>query len=75
MGLKICPRNRLGIPQEKIAARLRVLQRTVSNHLPKMPKLAKWVNTALRRKFTVLPARAHPPRCTWQAGLRQSYNL
>jgi len=50
---KIFRMHRLGIPQDRIATRLGVLQRTVSNHLAKMPELANLLNTDLSRGFTV----------------------
>ena len=53
MELKIFRMNRLGIPQDRIANRLGVLQQTISIHLQKMPGLAKFVNTDLSRGFTV----------------------
>ncbi len=40
MDLKICRMHRLGLPQERIANRLCVPQRTLSDHLAKMPSLA-----------------------------------
>ena len=45
--------NRLGIPQDRLAKRLNVPQQTISRHLPKMPGLAKWVNSDLSKGFTV----------------------
>ena len=51
--LKIYRMNRLGIPQDRIAKRLNVPQQTISRHLPKMPGLAKWVNSDLSKGFTV----------------------
>ena len=53
LGLKIFRMNRLGIPQNRIAERLCLPQQTISNHLPKMPSLAFWVNSDLSRGFTV----------------------
>jgi len=53
MDLKIFRMNRLGIPQERIAKRFDLLQRTISNHLEKMPGLANLLNTDLSRGFTV----------------------
>ena len=44
---------RLGIPQDRLAKRLNVPQQTISRHLPKMPGLAKWVNSDLSKGFTV----------------------
>ncbi len=51
--LKIHRMNRLGIPQERIAKRLDLPQKTLFNHLAKMPALAKWLNSELSRGFTV----------------------
>ncbi len=50
---KIFRMHRLGIPQDRIAMRLGALQRTISNHLVKMPELANLLNTDLSRGFTV----------------------
>jgi len=50
---KIFRMHRLGIPQDRIAMRLGTLQRTISNHLAKMPELANLLNTDLSRGFTV----------------------
>jgi hypothetical protein len=50
---KIFRMHRLGIPQDRIAMRLGALQRTISNHLAKMPELANLLNTDLSRGFTV----------------------
>ncbi|NQT71078.1 MAG: hypothetical protein HQ552_16045 [Desulfobacteraceae bacterium] len=36
-----------------MAKRLGILQQTISRHLSKMPELAKWVNSYLKRGFTV----------------------
>ena len=52
--LKIFRTNRLGIPQDRIEGRLDALQRTISNHLAKMPELAYLLNTDLSRGFTVV---------------------
>jgi hypothetical protein len=53
LDLKIFRMDRLGAPQERIAKRLYAPQRTVSNHLAKMPGLAKPLNADLSRGFTV----------------------
>jgi len=45
--LKIFRMNRLGLPQERIANRLSVPQRTLSDHLAKMPSLAIPLNADL----------------------------
>ena len=53
LDLKIFRLNQLGIPQDRIAKRLGVPQQTISRYLPKMPGLAKWVNSDLSKGFTV----------------------
>jgi len=53
LDLKILRMDRLHIPQERMAKRLGILQQTISRHLSKMPELAKWVNSYLKRGFTV----------------------
>ncbi len=53
LDLKIFRLNQLGIPQDRIAKRLSVPQQTISRYLPKMPRLAKWVNSDLSKGFTV----------------------
>ncbi len=45
--------NRMLIPQERIAKRLGVRQRTVSNHLEKMAELPNFLNTDLSKGFTI----------------------
>ena len=45
--------NRLGIPQDRIAKRLGLPQKTISNHLAKMPVLANQLNSDLEKGFTV----------------------
>ena len=44
---------RLGISQERIAKGLNISQQTISSQLPKMPELAKLVNSDLKRGFSV----------------------
>ncbi|MCF8090682.1 MAG: HTH domain-containing protein, partial [Desulfotignum sp.] len=51
--LKIFRLHQLGIPQDRIAKRLGVIQQRISRHLLKMPGLAKRVNTDLSKGFTV----------------------
>jgi predicted DNA-binding protein (UPF0251 family) len=51
--LKIFRLHQLGIPQDRIAKRLEVIQQRISRHLLKMPGLAKRVNTDLSKGFTV----------------------
>jgi len=51
--LKIFRMNRLGIPQDRIARRLSIPQRTLSGHLAKMATLPNPVNTYLSKGFTV----------------------
>ncbi len=53
LDIKIFRMNRLGIPQDRIAKRLGVDQKTIHNHLGKMPVLANFLNTDLSRGFTV----------------------
>ena len=53
MDLKTFRMHRLGLPQERIAKRLWQARETIRNHLPKMPGLAKWVNSDLLKGFTV----------------------
>jgi len=53
MDLEIFRMHRLGLPQERIAKRLGVIQRTVSKHLEKMPALAIILNADLSKGFTV----------------------
>ena len=51
--LKIFRMSRLGIPQDRIAQRLNIPQRTLSGHLAKMATLPNPLNTDLSRGFTV----------------------
>ena len=51
--LKIFCMNRLGIPQDRIAMRLGIDQKTIHNHLGKMPVLANLLNADLSQGFTV----------------------
>jgi ParB-like nuclease family protein len=53
LDLKIFRLNQLGIPQDRIAKRLGIPQKTLSNHSAKMPTLAKWLNNDLSKGFTV----------------------
>ena len=58
LDIEIYPRKgidqkRLGIPQDRISKRLGAFQRTISNHLAKMPELANLLNSDLSRGFTV----------------------
>jgi predicted DNA-binding protein (UPF0251 family) len=53
LDLKIFRLNLLGITQERIAKRLGIPQKTLFNHLAKMPTLAKWLNSDLSKGFTV----------------------
>lgn len=52
-GLKIFKMALLGIPQERIAARLGMSQQTVDGHLPKTSELKKSVNELLTKGFSV----------------------
>ena len=51
--LKIFRMNRLGIPQDRIAKRLSIPVRTLSDYSAKMPSLAFPPNTDLSKGFTV----------------------
>ena len=51
--LKILWLHSLGIPQERITQSLGLSQQLISKHLQKMPILANFVNTDLKRGFTV----------------------
>ncbi|MBC8440607.1 MAG: ParB N-terminal domain-containing protein [Deltaproteobacteria bacterium] len=53
LDIKIFRMNRLGIPQDRIAERLGMIQRTIHNHLEKMAALPKLLNADLSRGFTV----------------------
>ncbi|MBW2003809.1 MAG: ParB N-terminal domain-containing protein [Deltaproteobacteria bacterium] len=53
LDIKIFRMNRLGIPQDRIAKRLGLPQKTISNHLAKMPALANQLNSDLEKGFTV----------------------
>jgi len=53
LDLKIFRMNRMAIPQERIAKRLGVIQRTVSNHLEKMAELPNFLNADLSKGFTI----------------------
>ncbi|MBC8553480.1 MAG: ParB N-terminal domain-containing protein, partial [Candidatus Brocadiales bacterium] len=51
--IKVFRMNRLGIPQDRIAKRLSLPPKTLSNYSAKMPTLAKWPNSDLSRGYTV----------------------
>jgi DNA-binding CsgD family transcriptional regulator len=53
LDLKIFRMNRLGIPQERIAGRLGVDQKTIHNHLGKMAELPILLKADLSKGFTV----------------------
>jgi hypothetical protein len=53
LDLKIFRLNLLGIPQDRIAKRLGIPQRTLSDHSAKMPELANPLNSDLSKGFTV----------------------
>ncbi len=50
--IKIFRMNRLGIPQDRIARRLSIPQRTLSDHLAKMATLPNSINSDLSRGFS-----------------------
>ena len=51
--IKIYKMNNLGIPQERIARRLGLDQKTIHNHLGEMPKLAFLLNSEFKKGFSV----------------------
>jgi len=51
--IKIFRMHRLGFPQDRIAKRMGVNQKTIHNHLGEMPELAFLLNTDLSKGFTV----------------------
>ena len=53
LDLKISRMNGIGIPQERIAKRLGVIQRTVSKHLEHLAEPPNVLNTDLSKGFTV----------------------
>lgn len=53
LDIKIFRMRCLGIPQDRIAKRLDLPQKTISNHLAKMPVLANPLNSDLEKGFTV----------------------
>ena len=53
LDIKIFRVNRLGIPQDRIAKKFDLPQKTISNHLAKMPVLANQLNSDLEKGFTV----------------------
>jgi len=73
LDLKIFRLNQLGIPQDRIAKRLEIPRKTLSNHLAKMPGLAKWPNSDLSKGFTVPQvAQKHgwPEPMVWSQALK-----
>jgi len=78
LDLKIFCMYRLGVPQERISGRLSILQRSVSNHLAKMPELAKLLNSDLKKGFTVAQvAQKHgwPQPLVWSLALEAKEDL
>lgn len=53
LDIKIFRMRHLGIPQDRIAKKFDLPQRTISDHLAKMPALANPLNTDLSKGFTV----------------------
>jgi hypothetical protein len=53
MDLKTFRMHQLGLPQERIANRFNIPQRTLFDHLAKMPSLAIPLNADLLKGFTV----------------------
>ena len=78
LDLKIFRLNLLGITQERIANRLGIPQKTLFNHLAKMPTLAKWLNSDLSKGFTVPQvAQKHdwPEPMVWSQALKGKDDL
>jgi hypothetical protein len=72
LDIKIFCMHRLGIPQDRIAKRLGLDQKTIHNHLGKMPVLANSLNADLSRGFTVAQvAQKHgwPDPMVWSLAL------
>ncbi len=65
LDIKIFRMNRLGIPQDRMAKRLGMDQKTIHNHLGKMAALPNFLNGTLRvtfrlsRGFTIAQMIAH----------------
>jgi hypothetical protein len=53
LDIKIFRMHRLGIPQDRIAKRLGMDQKTIHNHLGKMAALPNFLNADLKKGFTV----------------------
>lgn len=78
LDLKIFHLNMLGIPQDRIAKRLAIPQRTLSDHLAKMPVMAFPLNSDLSKGFTVLQvAQKHgwPEPMVWSPALKGKDDL
>lgn len=78
LDLKIFHLNQLGIPQERIARRLNIPPKTLSNHSAKMPGLAFWPNSDLSQGFTVArTAQKHgwPEPLVWSQALKGKDDL
>jgi len=78
MDLKTLRMNRNDIPQDRIARRLGLKQRAVSEHLAKMPTLANPLNADLKRGFTVAQvAEKHgwPEPLVWSIALEGKDDL
>ena len=64
--------NRVGIPQERIAARLGIIQRTVSRHLDYLAALPNSLNADLKKGFSITQvAEKHgwPEALVWSIAL------
>lgn len=78
LDLKIFRLNQLGIPQDRIAKRLGIPQRTLSDHSAKMPELAIPLNSDLSKGFTVPQvAQKHdwPEPMVWSQALKGKDDL
>ena len=70
--------NKLGIPQDRISSRLDLPQQTISRYLPKMPTVAKWVNTDIKKGFTIqqiAEKHAWPESLVWSLKLEKENDL
>ena len=78
LDLKLFLMNRLGIPQERISARLNIPQKTVFNHLAKKEIFPKWLNSDLEKGFTVSQvAEKHgiPENLIWSLKLSEENDM
>ncbi len=78
LDLKLFRMQCLGIPQERISARMDIPQKTVFNHLAKLATLPKWLNSELEKGFTVTQiAEKHgwPEPMVWSLKLKEEDDM